>query len=94
MSCFRLVGCAVFTLTNHTHITGEIRGFRSKSLIEGFLPKGPYLSCVSMAGRALLAGYHRYAVGFLGKYSKLISQLHIILTQCATMTSYGITDVG
>ena len=28
--------------------------------IEGILPKGPYLSCVSMAGRALLAGYHRY----------------------------------
>ena len=23
-------------------------------------PKGPYLPCVSMAGRALLAGYHRY----------------------------------
>ena len=28
--------------------------------IEGFLPKGPYLPCVSMAGRALLAGYPRY----------------------------------
>ena len=28
--------------------------------IEGILPKGPYLPCVSMAGRALLAGYHRY----------------------------------
>ena len=27
--------------------------------IEGILPKGPYLPCVSMAGRALLAGYHR-----------------------------------
>ena len=26
---------------------------------EGILPKGPYLPCVSMAGRALLAGYHR-----------------------------------
>ena len=26
--------------------------------IEGILPKGPYLPCVSMAGRALLAGYH------------------------------------
>ena len=32
--------------------------------LEGILPKGPYLPCVSMAGRALLAGYHRsmYAV--------------------------------
>ena len=27
--------------------------------VEGILPKGPYLPCVSMAGRALLAGYHR-----------------------------------
>ena len=26
--------------------------------IEGILPKGPYLPCVSMAGRALLAGYN------------------------------------
>ena len=28
--------------------------------IKAILPKGPYLPCVSMAGRALLAGYHRY----------------------------------
>ena len=28
--------------------------------IEGILPKGPYLSCVIMADRALLAGYPRY----------------------------------
>ena len=28
--------------------------------IDGILPKGPYLPCVSMAGRALSAGYHRY----------------------------------
>ena len=28
--------------------------------IEGILPKVPYLPCVSMAGRALLAGYPRY----------------------------------
>ena len=28
--------------------------------IEGILPKGPYLPCVSMAGRVLSAGYHRY----------------------------------
>ena len=27
--------------------------------IKGILPKGPYMPCVSMAGRALLAGYHR-----------------------------------
>ena len=28
--------------------------------IEGILPNGPYLPCVSMAGRVLLAGYHQY----------------------------------
>ena len=32
--------------------------------LEGILPKGPYLPCVSMAGRALLAGYPR-AMGCL-----------------------------
>ena len=30
--------------------------------IEGTIPKGPYLSCVSVAGRALLAGYPRYDI--------------------------------
>ena len=30
-----------------------------KPQFEGILPKGPYLPCVSMAGRALLAGYPR-----------------------------------
>ena len=34
--------------------------------IEGILPKGPYLPCVSMAGRALLAGYHRYMMVLAG----------------------------
>ena len=31
---------------------------------EGILPKGPYLPCVSMAGRALLAGYHQWVWDF------------------------------
>ena len=35
---------------------------REYSHIEGILPKGPFLSCVSMAGTALLAGYHRYDI--------------------------------
>ena len=34
--------------------------FKWSGDIEGVLPKGPYLPCVSMAGRALLAGYYRY----------------------------------
>ena len=33
----------------------------SAAYIKGILPKGPYLPCVSMVGRALLAGYPRYA---------------------------------
>ena len=32
------------------------------SHIEGILPKGPYLPCVSMAARALLAGYHDFRI--------------------------------
>ena len=31
-------------------------------VIEGILPKGPYLPCVSMEGRALLVGYPRNAL--------------------------------
>ena len=34
--------------------------FRFSRYIESILPKGPYLPCVSMAGRALLAGYHQH----------------------------------
>ena len=30
--------------------------------IDGILPKGPYLPCIGMAGKALLAGYPRYMV--------------------------------
>ena len=30
--------------------------------IEGILQKGSYLPCVSMAGRALLTGYHRHII--------------------------------
>ena len=33
--------------------------------IEGILPKGLYLACVSMAGRALLAGYHWYSWSYI-----------------------------
>ena len=39
----------------HTHGIS----FASSFDFKGILPKGPYLPCVSMAGRALLAGYHR-----------------------------------
>ena len=39
--------------------------YSTDSKFEGILPKGPYLPCVSMAGRALLAGYHRIELGDL-----------------------------
>ena len=35
--------------------------------IKGFVPKGPYLPCVSLAGRAFLAGYHRYTCTCISK---------------------------
>ena len=44
-----------------TTLTPEQNGCHfGRQHIEGILPKGPYLPCVSMVGRALLAGYHRY----------------------------------
>ena len=39
--------------------------------VEGILPKGPYLPCVSMAGRALLAGYPRYLEHSLCNYPQV-----------------------
>ena len=33
--------------------------FEEKAYYKGILPKGPYLPCASMAGKALLAGYPR-----------------------------------
>ena len=37
----------------------SIEGKDIPQYLEGILPKGPYLPCVSMAGMALLAGYPR-----------------------------------
>ena len=34
-------------------------------IFDGILPKGPYLPCVSMTGRALLAGYPRFRVNYI-----------------------------
>ena len=45
--------------------------------IEGILPKGPYLPCVSMAGRALLTRCHR----------------HILLNLAITGSDYGLSPV-
>ena len=47
-----------FTLTGHASLTFN-HSSAGAAYIKGILPKGPYLPCISMAGRALLAGYHR-----------------------------------
>ena len=59
---------------------------------EGILPKGPYLPCVSMAGRALLAGYPRFVYAWrVGpfwqatldlwvSFAAQLSVLHFIIT--------------
>ena len=55
-------------LSSKSHNNGQLPGRarqdrnqqdNQREDIKGILPKGPYLPCVSMAGRALLAGYHR-----------------------------------
>ena len=43
-------------------------GCHISHIIEGILPKGPYLPCVSMAGRSLLAGYPRYLPNIIKYY--------------------------
>ena len=51
--------------------------------IDGILPKGPYLPCVSMAGWALLAGYHRY---YLKIMKTFIRELKMNTVFCAQLT--------
>ena len=58
--------------------------------IEGMLPKGPYLLCVSMAGRAPLAGCHRYMKFNMTQWSPTyvgkIFNIDLFFTvTCATM---------
>ena len=44
----------------NTYYVASIGLYTTCTYIEGILPIGPYLPCVSMAGRAVLAGYPRY----------------------------------
>ena len=62
-SCLSIISSVIevanYNLALKRHI--ELLDVLLSSLnIEGILPKGPYLQCVSMAGWALLAGYPRY----------------------------------
>ena len=52
---------------------------------EGILPKGPYLPCISMAGRAFLAGYHRFVQTF---YIADDYKVRKISTSCVTYFFY------
>ena len=47
--------------------------------IRVILPKGPYLPCISMAGRAFLAGYHRYVLSTF--MSILISNIYFLVNK-------------
>ena len=66
--------------SNKTFNSNQIMGY-----IEGILPKGPYLPCVSMAGRALLAGYHRYVPNETHRtqWKRCCGDTHKILLQCS-----------
>ena len=54
--------------------------------MEGILPKGPYLPCVSMADRALLAGYHQYHLHSLLRLEYTPGTIYF-LTELESLTS-------
>ena len=58
MSCWDLITWLSARIVAPTMIADNMPFWLDN--IEGILPKGPYLPCVSMTGRALLAGYHQY----------------------------------
>ena len=51
-----------FNLFSWVAVAGVNLAWQNKDHFEGILPKGPYLPCVSMAGRTLLAVNHRLLV--------------------------------
>ena len=51
---------------------------------EGILPKGPYLPWVSMVGRALLAGYHRFVLTLnLITHQSFNSLTYFFISKCS-----------
>ena len=86
-----------FSDDNLKEMTGNMLLKHVKYYIVGILPKGPYLPCVSMAGRALLAGYPRYTYFGGLKIWILITGLNIVvsyLTSNALCIKYIITYMG
>ena len=69
------------TNANHTNTCHMIFKYS-----EGILPKGPYLPCVSMAVRALLAGYHRYVINVS------LQSFQICFHSCTCPWSFEIRD--
>ena len=61
----------------------------AKAYIEGILSKGPYLPCVSLAGRALLAGYPRYATLGLSLQKLVTTNTADALLSVNVLTSRG-----
>ena len=65
---FRFAISVILFISNHTAYINTLLRMSDVlrnvfiTHIEGILPKAPYLPFVSMAGRALLSGYHRYAL--------------------------------
>ena len=55
-------------------------GCLSRPPTRGILPKGPYLPCVSMAGRALLAGCPRYIYVYIYEVKIMCPKRNIVCT--------------
>ena len=93
--CPRTVGISNVNFTNKKidiwgqciHVSQYLQWERSAH-IEGILPKGPYLPCVSMTGRALFAGYPRYTGIIYG------NQYHIIVWTARQGIFVGIDGMG
>ena len=54
----------------------EIHRVKNSNILlyfEGILSKGPYLPCVSMVGRALLTGYHRFILNLVEAFICIFS---------------------
>ena len=62
----------------------------SNTCNEGIPPKGPYLPCVSMAGRALLAGYH---LQFQVQSNRITKQTFKDMTRCQRLT-HEVCSIG
>ena len=61
---------------------------RHGKYFEDIMPKGPYPPCVNMAGRALLAGYHRFVCLKQIKHYSTYSELYTVGVLFNTFRKY------